>query len=126
MPRDFERDLIAGDFIVERLGVARRLFIEFGEVEPGAARGVRQMVAQMPVLRAAPDQLPRLMRKGETLAAPRRRLPETGEAMDIGLLRRDRARCEIRDERVGARRAERDAGELRTAGHGATRVSQPI
>src|SRR3546814_21103465 len=116
MPRDFERDLIAGDFIVERLGVARRLFIEFGEVEPGAARGVRQMVAQMPVLRAAPDQLPRLMRKGATLAAPRRRLPETGEALAIGRPRPDLARCEIPDARSGARRAAREAGEMLHSG----------
>src|SRR3546814_3596321 len=60
-------DLIAGDFIVERLGLARRLRIEFAEVQPGAARGVRQMIAQMPVLRAAPDELPRPMRKAEAL-----------------------------------------------------------
>src|SRR3546814_16315342 len=87
-------DLIAGDFIVERLGLAGRLRIEFGEVEPGAARGVRQMIAQMPVLRAAPDELPRLMRKAEALAAPRRRLPATGEAIDIGQL--GRASCRDR------------------------------
>src|SRR3546814_16124565 len=35
MTRDLERDLIAGDFIFERLGLAGRLRIEFGEVEPG-------------------------------------------------------------------------------------------
>src|SRR3546814_3597983 len=124
--RDLERDLIAGDFIVERLGLARRLRIEFGEVQPGAARGVRQMIAQMPVLRAAPAELPRLMRKAEALAAPRRRLPETGEALDIGLLRRDCARREILNDRVGARRAERDAVELRDADHVAHRVAQPV
>src|SRR3546814_10692127 len=68
MPRDFERALIARDFIVERLGVARRLFIEFGEVKPGSARCVRQMVAQMPGLLAAPDPPPRLRHNAETHA----------------------------------------------------------
>src|SRR3546814_14614017 len=104
---------MAGDFIVDRLGLARRLRIEFGEVQPGAARGVRQMIAQMPVLRAAPDELPRLMRKAEALAAPRRRLLETGEAIDSGLLRRDCARREILNARVGARTDDRDAGAFR-------------
>src|SRR3546814_12500018 len=72
-------DLIAGDFIVERLGLARRLRIEFGEVQPGAARGVRQMIAQMPVMRAAPNQLTGLVREGEAIDAPPRRMPNTGE-----------------------------------------------
>src|SRR3546814_5265406 len=66
------------------------------------------------------------MRKAEALAALRRRLPETGEAIDIGLLRRDCARREILNDRVGARRAERDAVELRDADHVAHRVAQPV
>src|SRR3546814_13493713 len=78
------------------------------------------------LFRSAPVELPRLMRKAEALAAPGRRLPETGEAIDIGLLRRDCARREILNDRVGARRAERDAVELRDADHVAHRVAQPV
>src|SRR3546814_15978380 len=78
------------------------------------------------LFRSAPVELPRLMRKAEALAAPGRRLPETGEAIDIGLLRRDCARREILNDRVGARRAERGAGELRDAAHVAQRVAQPV
>src|SRR5690606_38275607 len=76
--------------------------------------------------RTAPDQLRRLMREGEALAAARRRLSEPGEAIDIGLLRRDLARRDILDDRIGARRTEGNAMELRDADHVAHRVAQPV
>ena len=63
MPRDLERDLVGGDFIVERSGVAHGFAIELGKVEAGALCGSRQMVAKVPVLRSASDQLPDLVRK---------------------------------------------------------------
>src|SRR3546814_2988827 len=73
MAGDLQRDLVGRDFGIEFLGVALRLGIEVGEVEPGAARGARQMVAKVPVARAAPDQLRHHVAKGESLAPDRKR-----------------------------------------------------
>ena len=63
MPGHLQRDLIGGDFIVERLRVFFGFGVELGQIESGALRRARQMIAQMPVARAAPDQLRRFMRE---------------------------------------------------------------
>ena len=58
MTGHLQRDLVGGDFIVERLGLLLGFAVELGQIEPGALRCAREMIAEMPVARAAPDQLP--------------------------------------------------------------------
>src|SRR3546814_16281625 len=71
MASDLQCNLIGRDFCVEFLGIALRLGIEVGEVEPGAPRGAGEMVAEVPVARAAPDNLGHLVAEGEAHAAAR-------------------------------------------------------
>src|SRR3546814_21036592 len=78
MASDRQCNLIGRDFCVEFLGSALRLGIEVGEVEPGAPRGAGEMVAEVPVARAAPDKLGHLVAEGEALAAARGGLAEPG------------------------------------------------
>src|SRR3546814_5018164 len=84
------------------------------------------MVAEVPGARAAPDKLGHLVAEGEALAAARGGLAEPGEAIDIGLLGGDLARRDILHDRIGARRAEGNAVELRDADHVAHRIAEPV
>src|SRR3546814_18850656 len=101
-----QRVLVGRDFGIEFLGVALRLGIEVGEVEPGAARGARQMVATVPVARAAPDQLRHLVAKGESLAPPRCPLADARQPMTIGMFRRNLAVRDLPAGRFGTRGAQ--------------------
>ena len=55
--------LVGGNLCIEVFRVGDHLGIEFGEVEARFGRGVREMLAFVPVLRPAPDQLSRLVRE---------------------------------------------------------------
>src|SRR5690606_13718915 len=108
------------------LGVALSLCVEFGEVETRTFRRAGEMVAEMPVLHAAPDELRRFVAEGEAFTTARGRLTQPCQAIDIGLFGGDLARRDILDYGVGPRRAEGDAVELRDAEHVTHRVAQPV
>src|SRR3546814_18125260 len=109
MASDLQCNLIGRDFCVEFLGIALRLGIEVGEVEPGAPRGAGEMVAEVPVARAAPDKLGHLVAEGEALAAARGGTAAPGEAIAFGLLGGDLRHRAIITDRSGGARATREA-----------------
>ena len=85
MPGSLERDLIGGDFGIEFFRFALDLGFEFGDIQPRARRRPGQMIAFVPVLRAAPDQPRNLIGERQRLAPPRRCLAEPGQAEDVRL-----------------------------------------
>mgnify|MGYP006205057821 CR=1 FL=1 len=90
------------------------------------ARGAGEVVAEVPVLGAAPDQLRRFVRERQAFAPARRGLAQPGQAIDIGLLGGDLARHQVLRDRIGSRRAERNAVELRHPHHVAHGVAEPV
>ena len=126
MTRGLERILVGGDFGVERVFLGGDLAIDLRRVEPRPFERGGEVVALVPVLLPAPDQLTCLMREDETLAAPRSCLTHPRDAADIGLLGGDLARRGILHDRIGARRPEGNAVKLRHAHHVAQRIGQPV
>ena len=60
MPACLQRILVGGDFGIECIGLGRHFRVEFDKIEARSLCGTRKMLALVPVLRAAPDQPPRL------------------------------------------------------------------
>ena len=107
---------VVGDDAFVAIGIGDDRGIECGEVETGACRGARQMIAFVPALDAAvpQDRCDRLG-EGKRAAFDLGRRAESGEAMDKGLLGGHLESGHVLYDRIGPRKAERDALMLRHA-----------
>ena len=56
--------LMAGDLGVEAVRIGFDFPVQFGQIEPGAGRGLRQMIAEMPILGTAEYDGARLVQEG--------------------------------------------------------------